>query len=224
MKVLAFDTALGACSAAVLADGEMASRRFEPRLRGHAEALVPMIEDVRREAGIPFEDFDLFAVTVGPGTFTGLRIGLATARGLSLAAGVPLAGVTTLHAIAAGASGAAGEDILVALDARRAQVYAQLFEAVAHEVANPVGHPAALAVDGAGALLRERPAVVVGSGAPLVLDVLGAGKGQVRCGEAGAEPDAAVIARLALRQGLPARGAPPPAPLYLRPPDAKLPS
>jgi tRNA threonylcarbamoyladenosine biosynthesis protein TsaB len=226
MKILALDTALGACSAAILDGDSLLSRRFERRMRGHAEALVPMVETVRREVGLAYGDLDLMAVTIGPGTFTGLRIGLATARGLSLAAGVPLLGVTTLQAIAAGArhSSPEGEDILVALDARRGQVYVQLFAAGSPCDAAPVGSPAALAPEAAAALLRDRPTAVVGSGADLVASAAVAADRTLRCGETEIEPDAAVIARLAALHGPLTADAAPPAPLYLRPPDAKLPS
>ena len=95
MRILAFDTATSACSAALWEDGRVGARRFETMTRGHAEALVPMIADVMDEAGTNFPRLDLIAVTVGPGAFTGLRIGLAAARGMALAAAVPCLGGLT---------------------------------------------------------------------------------------------------------------------------------
>jgi tRNA threonylcarbamoyladenosine biosynthesis protein TsaB len=100
--VLAFDTSAGACSAAVLGgDGTVLARRCEALERGHAERLLPMLRDVLAEAGVEIADLALLAVTIGPGTFTGIRIGLAAARGLALASGLPLVGVTSLEAVAA---------------------------------------------------------------------------------------------------------------------------
>ncbi len=103
MNVLALDTSMAACSAAVLtrdAASGRAARRFERLERGHAEAIVPMIQQVMAEAGAEYGELDRIAVTVGPGTFTGVRIGVATARGLALATGAPLLGVTS-HAVMA---------------------------------------------------------------------------------------------------------------------------
>src|ERR1051325_1687828 len=85
MKLLAVDTALGACSAAVL-DGEtVLAHRFAAMERGHAEALAPMVQEVMNEAGLTFAALDRLAVTTGPGTFTRQRVGLAFMRGLRLA-------------------------------------------------------------------------------------------------------------------------------------------
>ncbi|MCH7931874.1 MAG: tRNA (adenosine(37)-N6)-threonylcarbamoyltransferase complex dimerization subunit type 1 TsaB, partial [Proteobacteria bacterium] len=94
MNVLALDTATAACSVALWSDGTVLAQRFATMARGHAEALMPMVEAVMAEAGLAFADLDLVATTVGPGTFTGLRVGLAAARGLALAGGLPIVGVT----------------------------------------------------------------------------------------------------------------------------------
>lgn len=129
MQILAFDTAAAACSAALWRDGTVRARRLEPMARGQAEALLPMVRAVLDEAGAAFADLDLLAVTVGPGAFTGLRIGLAAARGLALATGLPCLGVTTLEAVAQAVPAAArtGDAILAVLDTRRDDVYAQTF-------------------------------------------------------------------------------------------------
>jgi len=116
VRILAFDTALGACSAAVWADGLVLARAFEPRSRGHAEALLPMIEAVLAEAGLRLDALDRLAVTVGPGSFAGTRVGLAAARGLALATGLPLVGVTTLEAVAFDLPAPAGSAIVSAND------------------------------------------------------------------------------------------------------------
>jgi tRNA threonylcarbamoyl adenosine modification protein YeaZ len=130
MNLLAFDSALGACSVVVWCGDSVAARRAERRARGHAEALMPMIEAAMVESGLAFAGLDHLAVTVGPGTFTGIRIGLAAARGLGLATGLGVLGVTTLETVAAGARETVrdGEAIVVALDARRGEVYTQTFD------------------------------------------------------------------------------------------------
>jgi len=101
MKILAVDTALGACSAALLEDERVLAHRFEAMDRGHAERLAPMVDEIVREAEVDFASLDRLAVTAGPGTFTGQRVGLAFMRGLRIALHRPLIGITTLAAMAA---------------------------------------------------------------------------------------------------------------------------
>src|ERR1051326_3399635 len=100
MRVLAIDTALEACSAAVLdtASGKLTSESL-PMVRGHAEALMPLIGRVMKAADVAFSALDRIAVTTGPGSFTGLRVGIAAARGIGLAATKPVVGLTTPAAI-----------------------------------------------------------------------------------------------------------------------------
>ena len=102
MRVLAIDTALGACAAAVLDArlGEILASESLPMLRGHAEAIMPLIARVMDAAFVDFALLDRIAVTVGPGSFTGLRVGIAAARGIALAAGKPAIGLSTLSALA----------------------------------------------------------------------------------------------------------------------------
>src|SRR5512146_3284064 len=103
MRILAIDTALEACSAAVLDTGAGAGTAHEslPMQRGHAEALMPLIARVMERARVTFEEIDRIAVTTGPGSFTGLRVGISAARGIALASGKPAVGLTTLAAFAA---------------------------------------------------------------------------------------------------------------------------
>src|SRR6202158_68008 len=130
MRVLAIDTALEACSAAVLdtdQGGILASESI-PMVRGHAEALMPLVARVMSEAMLEFLELDRIAVTVGPGSFTGLRVGVAAARGIAVAAGKPAVGLTTLAAYAAPFFDADETKALLAvIDARHDQVYMQLF-------------------------------------------------------------------------------------------------
>ena len=222
MKCLAFDTAAGACSAAILADDTIVAARSDTMTRGHTEALIPMLQEVVAEAGLTFEKLDLVGVTVGPGAFTGIRIGLATARGLALAADVPVAGVTTLEALAATAKEefpAAGR-VVAAIDTKRRDYYVQEF---ANE--NAAGStPVVLDIVGLGDLLiagnRDDKAVLI-SDAPD--DFLADPLGQSGVRRAAATTvDAGTLARLVVSRWH-AGSALPPDPVYLRPPEAKLP-
>lgn len=200
MRLLAFDTAAAACSAALWSDdgggGILASRR---RLmeRGQSESLISMIGEVMAEAGADFHDLDRLAVTVGPGAFTGVRIGLAAAKGLALAGETPLVGVTTLEAIAYAAlrKGGANADapsgttpptrparILVTLAAGRRDLYCQLFAADSSPLGlSPLAPPGAMLPAEAPAFLAGIPAegrlMLAGNGASILRDVLEAGSG-----------------------------------------------
>ena len=222
MRILAFDTATSACSAALWEDGRVGARRFETMTRGHAEALLPMIADVMNEAGIDFPRLDLIAVTVGPGAFTGLRIGLAAARGLALAAAVPCLGVTTLEAVVHGVSEGerAGATLLVALSTKRRDVYAQAFDARL----TPLAPPRALLPGDLMAMVPAGQVVVAGDAAREAAAMLTARGVDAAPSAAPALPDAAVVAAIAARRWTPGDVAPAPAPLYLRPPDAKIPT
>src|SRR5882724_1473384 len=130
MRVLAIDCALDACAAAVLdsSAGAVVASQTRVMVRGHAEALMPLIARVMDEAAIEFRELDRIAVTVGPGSFTGLRVGISAARGIALAAAKPAVGLTTLAAYAA--PHIAHDDktsIAVAIDARHQHVYLQIF-------------------------------------------------------------------------------------------------
>jgi tRNA threonylcarbamoyladenosine biosynthesis protein TsaB len=214
--ILSLDTALGACSAAVVDCGDagpdVRAGAFELRARGHAEALAPMIEAVMARAGIDFAGIDRFAVTVGPGSFTGLRVGIATARGLALAAKRPLIGLSTLEAIAANVPDGGRRTVVVAIDARRDELYMEVFGPGRASLTGP----RLVARGDAGSLVPDGPAVVVGSAAALVADM----RPGLEAADASPQPDAAVFAPLAA--GRPEPGAPP-EPLYLRGADAKLP-
>jgi tRNA threonylcarbamoyladenosine biosynthesis protein TsaB len=208
--LLAAETALGACSVAVLAGDEVLAHRFQEMARGHAEALAPMVDETMRQAGIAFTALGRLAVTTGPGTFTGQRVGLAFMRGLRVALQKPLIGVTTLEAMAA----ATGADRAAAIhDAKREEAYLLLWEKGATVLA-----PAVMPFDDAVARIRAfGPCALSGTGAAVAGAALGGGfvLTDVR------QPDALWVARLAMARPVPDRT---PAPLYLRAPDAKLPA
>jgi tRNA threonylcarbamoyladenosine biosynthesis protein TsaB len=125
MRLLAIDTALAACSVAVFdTDGGTVADETLAMTRGHAEALIPMIARVMAAAQTSFQDIARIAVTVGPGSFTGLRVGVSAARGIALAAGRPAVGVTTTTALAAPSLAAdQSVPVLVAIDARNDMAY-----------------------------------------------------------------------------------------------------
>lgn len=130
MLILAIDTALDACSAAVLdtQSTRLIAHESQPMQRGHAEALMPLIDEVMTASGLSYAALDRIAVTVGPGSFTGLRVGISAARGLGLAANRPVVGITTLAAYAAPLiDGESETPVIAAIDARHGHVYAQVF-------------------------------------------------------------------------------------------------
>ena len=208
MIVLGLDTCLNACSVAVIDGGRVLAHRTEVMARGHQERLAPMAQAAMADAGLAFDRLERIGVTVGPGSFTGLRVGVAFAKGLASALSVEAAPVGVLEALAAEADGLAA----AVIDARRDQVYLQVFEAgralMAPDVL-PVATAAARLVE----LVQGRALTLVGSGAPLLADV--ASDAVVRTPEG---CDARKVAALAAaRQPAPLK------PLYLRAPDAKLP-
>src|SRR5690348_5041050 len=142
--------------------------------RGHAEALAPMVQALMQQAGVRFAELDRLAVTTGPGTFTGQRVGLAFMRGLRIALKRPLIGITTLHAMAAAAMEQTGTSLGASLhDAKRDEVYAALYSRN-----GVVIEPALLAFDDAVAAIRDRvrdqPVALCGTAAAVAAQALGA--------------------------------------------------
>jgi tRNA threonylcarbamoyladenosine biosynthesis protein TsaB len=213
VRILAVDTALGACSVALLKDKEVLAHIFEPMDRGHAERLAPMVDEAMKAAQADFSSLDCLAVTVGPGTFTGQRVGLAFMRGLRLALKRPLTGVTTLEVIAAAAMAETGNAKAAAIhDARREEAYLLLKDG-----GTVVQQPAVMLFQDAVEQIRVfGRCVVAGTGAAVAAQRLGQGfaLSTIR------QPDALWVARLAAQRPA-SRDAP--GPLYLRAPDAKLP-
>lgn len=221
MNVLGLDSATDACSAALLCDGDVAARRFATMRRGHAEVLLPLVGDVMAEAGLGFERLDLVATTVGPGGFTGLRIGLASARALALAAGKPVVGVTTLEAVARAQPGR-DKPLLVALDSKRADIYVQLFDSAGA----PLCAPDACLPEAIEALLPAGPVALAGNAADAVARALARRRPPICRLDGPSLPDATNVARIGAARFAadPVSADTPPRPLYLRPPDARLPA
>ncbi len=217
MNILAVDTALGACSVAVLAGDKVLAHRLEAMERGHAEALAPMVEQAMKDAGVEFSALDRLGVTIGPGTFTGQRVGLAFMRGVRLATGCPLIGATSLETMAHQAMEETGLTLAAAVhDARDDMLYFQLcgcdaldsppvLISLAEAAKRIVGtrQMVALAGTASSRLLQ---------GAPLKLREIVRSRVVV--------PDALWVARLAASRATPDDV---PKPLYLRAPAAKPP-
>lgn len=218
MLILSIDTALDACAAAVLdTAGGVIARESLAMKRGHAEALMPLIARVMKASGVGFAALDRVAATTGPGSFTGLRVGLSAARGIALAAGKPVVGVTTLTAFAAPIVSENGaHPVISAIDARHDHVYFQVLGDDGRSLIKPKVAPVAEALEAA----RFGTPHLVGNAA----DILAArwpadAPPPFRIDQQGA-PDITWVAWLGAAvnpESSPAR------PYYLRAPDAKPP-
>jgi tRNA threonylcarbamoyladenosine biosynthesis protein TsaB len=217
MLILAIDTALDACSACVLdTDAErLIARESQAMKRGHAEALMPLIARVMKQSGIAFAALDRIAVTTGPGSFTGLRVGLSAARGIGLAADRPVVGLTTLAAYAAPVVSENGKQpVFSAIDARHGQVY---FQVVAGN-GSALVWPRVAPIEEALAASQFGAPILVGNAAQILADRWPADAPQPFKVDVQPAPDiawvgwlgAAVDPEIAL-----------PRPYYLRAPDAK---
>ena len=163
MLILAIDTALDACAAGVLDTdaGKLVAQESLPMKRGHAEALMPLIARVMKVSGVAFAALDRIAVTTGPGSFTGLRVGLSAARGIALAAGKPVVGLTTLTAYAAPMVGRNSEQpVISAIDARHDHVYFQVVSGNGSLLISPRVAPIEEALEAARFGAPDRKSVV----------------------------------------------------------------
>src|SRR5215467_5351794 len=211
MRVLAIDTALEACSAAVLdTNSGIAASETLAMTRGHAEAVTPLIARVMSAAAIEFVDLDRIAVTTGPGSFTGLRVGISAARGIA-----PAAGLSTLAGFAAPLI--ADDDstqVVAAIDARHEHVYLQVFGTGGRTVVAP----RVASVRDAARAAMTGPARIIGSAASKLAAAWPRGAEPPVSVEQRGAPDIAWIARLGAAA---ADGQGPPKPLYMRAPDAQ---
>lgn len=226
MNLLAFDTSCDACSAAVWRDGAVAARHAKAMARGQSEELVPMIEAVMAAAGESFTTLSAVAVTTGPGAFTGLRIGLATARAIALAAGCPAVGVSTFEAIAAAAmreDADAARKLVIAIDTKRDDLYLQAFARDGSPLGfSPLGEAAVRAPAEAVALLPSGGLLLAGDGARTLRAAMAGAASRATLAEA-TVPDATDVAAVAALRLVAGTPLPPLRPLYLRPPAARLP-
>jgi tRNA threonylcarbamoyladenosine biosynthesis protein TsaB len=220
MNILALDTSMGACSAAVLcaSDGTRQLHALQAEMpRGHAEALMPIVDEVLTEAGIGAGDLDVIAATLGPGSFTGVRIAIAAARGLGLVTQAKLYGTDSLTVMARATMMedlALDDPFAVAVDARRGMLYFGIYDEQAQKLDGPV----LIAPNDAVKLLPPELRVVVGSGGPLLADAAAAVDRHLEPALPTLQPSAAALAEIALEGGETTAAL---RPLYLRPPDAK---
>jgi tRNA threonylcarbamoyladenosine biosynthesis protein TsaB len=217
LRVLAIDTALGACSACILEAGaaEPLARETIPMERGHAEALLPLIDRLSSHVDGGFESLDRVAVTVGPGSYTGLRVGIAAARGIGLAADIPVIGVATLSAFLAPLMAGDRRGLFTAaLDAKHGQIYIQAVAVGGRSIIPP----SLMSFRDAVRLLGSGPILLTGTAASALAAEARIQGVEAIISEGSPAPDIAWVARLGAIAD-PAQALP--KPLYLREPDAK---
>jgi tRNA threonylcarbamoyladenosine biosynthesis protein TsaB len=219
MLILAIDTALDACAAAVLdtGSGKLVARESQAMKRGHAEALMPLIARVMKQSGVSFAALERIAVTTGPGSFTGLRIGLSAARGIALAADKPVIGLTTLTAFAAPVVAENAEQpVMSVIDARHDHVYFQVVSGNGSSLVSARVAPIAEALDTS----RFGAPHLVGNAAGMLADRWPADTAAPFKVDAQPAPDIDWVAWLGAAASPNTASA---RPFYLRAPDAKLP-
>jgi tRNA threonylcarbamoyladenosine biosynthesis protein TsaB len=219
MLILAIDTALDACAAAVLdtTANKLIAQESQAMKRGHAEALMPLIARVMKASGVAFAALDRIAATTGPGSFTGLRVGLSAARGIALAANKQVVGVTTLTAYAAPVVSENGEHpVLSAIDARHDHVYFQVVGGDGSSLISPKVAPITEALEAQ----RFGTPHLVGNAAKILAERWPADAPPPFKIDAQPAPD---IAWVAWRGAAISPESAPAKPYYLRAPDAKPP-
>jgi tRNA threonylcarbamoyladenosine biosynthesis protein TsaB len=220
MLILAIDTALDACAAGILDTdaGKLIARESQAMKRGHAEALMPLLARVMKQSGIGFASLDRIAVTTGPGSFTGLRVGLSAARGIALAADRPVVGLTTLTAYAAPVVSQNNlPPVISAIDARHDQMYFQVVRGDGSPLIRPRVAPIAEVLEAC----RFGAPHLVGNAAGILAERWPASAAPPVRVDAQPAPDIAWVAWVGAAvspETAPAR------PYYLRAPDAKLPA
>ncbi|MEW9806222.1 tRNA (adenosine(37)-N6)-threonylcarbamoyltransferase complex dimerization subunit type 1 TsaB [Mesorhizobium sp. ZMM04-5] len=213
MILLAIDTASSLCAACVYdsATGRELGRAVLDLGKGHAEHLMSVVEDALSQAGIGFPALERVVVAVGPGSFTGVRVGVAAARGFAMAMNIPAVGVTTLEAIAAEARERFGKTkVMAALDAGRGEINVALYD----DAGAPLLEPVAVTLGEAARLASDHAPLVAGSAAAAIAAEANA---DLRVGTAGSTADIGIFAVIGAGKSVGDK----PKPLYLRDADAK---
>ena len=213
MRLLILDTALTRCAVGVMADGRVVASRCQEMQRGHAESLFPMLAEVMNEAKAAYQDLDHIAVAAGPGSFTGIRIGIAAARGLALALRIPAVAIGVLEALAEEAGRVHRGDVVAVNHGPRETVYWQGFRVSPDGVSRPLSEPAWEDAAHFHCETVSTDVLFVGSAAALLAE---------RCSAAAKVrqyPEIAALGNVALRRGSGSSARP--APIYVRPPDAR---
>jgi len=224
LTVLAFDTATSSCAIALWHDGEILAEAQQMLERGHAEVLVPMIEGVLSDASLSYQELELLAVTVGPGAFTGIRIGLATARALALASDLPLIGVTNFEALAHAvpAEERRGRNLLIVLETKRADFYTCGYD----ENLSLLAEPKAIDEDGlielAAGIAKDGALLLAGDCLERAQQVLQKNDLDILISSGSNHVDPTVVAELAAAKLKSSTAIENPAPLYLKPPDVNM--
>ena len=220
MKVLAFDTTSSFCSVTIWQNHQILAEEKKIIDRGHAEVLVPMMESVLVKAGSDYKDLNLLAVTVGPGAFTGIRIGLATARSLALVCKIPLIGITNFEALVHGISKRErqGCKVLVVLETKRSDFYVCLYD----ENLSALMKPKTVEGPELVSLVQRSPVLLAGDAIDRALTFLRLLDPRIVKSSSGICVNPATIAELAfgiIKTGVVIEK---PVPFYLKPPDVSL--
>jgi tRNA threonylcarbamoyladenosine biosynthesis protein TsaB len=222
--ILALETSADICAAALVEDGDVLAVRRAEMSRGHAEALVPMVQELAGAAGIALTEFDLIGVTRGPGSFTGVRTGIAAARGFAIASGAPAIGVSSLQAVAravvGGGTVSGSHPVLCVLETRRADYFAQIFDSDG----DAIGEPEVLTAEDLFMLIGSMQPVLAGNAVARLLSSYEGDPGLLRLDPGTGNPDPVDVAAIARtifgKQGVAQDTL---SPLYLRAPEAKTP-
>ena len=217
MILLALDASANLCSAALYDCGQrkILSSKSENIGRGHAERLMSLLAEVLENANLEYKDVGRIATTVGPGSFTGIRVGLATARGLALGLNIPVIGINALEAIAFQHNrdkNHAKTPIIVTLDAKRGEIFTQIFSSTSE----PLTTPQAVALDQIRDFIPDQPIRIAGSGYQTIINAIGAQSYEFLSDQTAANIND--IAKLANQMPVSSNK---PSPLYLRSADAK---
>ena len=226
MALLAFDVAGNACSAAVWSGGGVVSHVSEEMERGQAERLAPMLQSVMDRAALAFSQLQIIAVTLGPGSFTGIRIGLSMAKSLALATGRPLYGVTTFELQMAVLPPAVWRDgpVMIVLETKRDDFYVQMYGSNQQPLGPAAAVPSLALASYVTDLTGSKDALTLaGDGVKRALIGMDNKFGPRLYRQVSASPDARDLARLVVAEAGSGRSPAPPNPFYLRPPDVRRP-